>query len=74
MYKKCQVFTPQDYVERLLDSVNYRQCLYGKRLLENSCGDGNKRTTLFLCNAQLIKMILIYWLCKKIIMLLLKSI
>lgn len=41
MNKKCQVFTPQDYVEKLLDSVNYRQNLYGKRLLENSCGDGN---------------------------------
>lgn len=46
MYKKCQVFTPQDYVERLLDSVNYRQCLYGKRLLENSCGDGNILTVV----------------------------
>lgn len=41
MNKKCQVFTPQDYVEKLLDSVNYTEDLYGKRLLENSCGDGN---------------------------------
>lgn len=46
MNKKCQVFTPQDYVEKLLDSVNYRQNLYGKRLLENSCGDGNILTVV----------------------------
>jgi len=41
MNKKCQVFTPSDYVEKLLDSVGYKRGLYGKRILENSCGDGN---------------------------------
>ena len=41
MNKKCQVFTPVNYVEELLDSVNYKENLYGKRILENSCGDGN---------------------------------
>ena len=41
MNKKCQVFTPADYVEELLDSVGYTENLYGKRILENSCGDGN---------------------------------
>ena len=41
MNKKCQVFTPVNYVEELLDSVNYKEDLFGKRLLENSCGDGN---------------------------------
>lgn len=41
MNKKCQVFTPVNYVEELLDSVNYNEDLYGKRILENSCGDGN---------------------------------
>ena len=41
MNKKCQVFTPENYVKELLDSVGYTQNLYGKRLLENSCGDGN---------------------------------
>lgn len=46
MNKKCQVFTPQDYVEKLLDSVNYKQDLYGKRILENSCGDGNILTVV----------------------------
>lgn len=38
---KCQVFTPQNYVNQLLDSIDYRSNLYGKRILENSCGDGN---------------------------------
>lgn len=33
---KCQIFTPENYVKELLDSVGY--C---KDILENSCGDGN---------------------------------
>lgn len=41
MNEKCQVFTPEDYVEKLLDSIGYNQNLYGKSILENSCGDGN---------------------------------
>lgn len=41
MNKKCQVFTPQDYVEKILDDVGYISNLYGKKVLENSCGDGN---------------------------------
>lgn len=41
MNKKCQVFTPENYVRELLDSVGYTNHLYGKKLLENSCGDGN---------------------------------
>lgn len=41
MNKKCQVFTPVDYVEELLNSVGYTENLYGKKILENSCGDGN---------------------------------
>lgn len=41
MNKKCQVFTPQDYVEKILDDVGYKSNLYGKKVLENSCGDGN---------------------------------
>ena len=41
MNKKCQVFTPNDYVKELLDSVGYIDNLYGKKILENSCGDGN---------------------------------
>lgn len=41
MNEKCQVFTPENYVRELLDSVGYIKNLYGKRILENSCGDGN---------------------------------
>lgn len=41
MNKKCQVFTPENYVEELLDSIGYTHQLYGKKVLENSCGDGN---------------------------------
>lgn len=41
MNKKCQVFTPENYVRELLDSVGYTERLYGKKILENSCGDGN---------------------------------
>ena len=41
MNKKCQVFTPHDYVEKLLDCLEYKHHLYGKKIMENSCGDGN---------------------------------
>ena len=41
MNKKCQIFTPENYVIELLDSVGYTENLYGKKILENSCGDGN---------------------------------
>ena len=41
MNKKCQVFTPENYVMELLDIVGYKHNLYGKKILENSCGDGN---------------------------------
>jgi hypothetical protein len=41
MNEKCQVFTPENYVEELLDSIGYTQQLHGKKILENSCGDGN---------------------------------
>ena len=41
MNTKCQVFTPNDYVRELLDSIDYTDNLYGKKILENSCGDGN---------------------------------
>ena len=41
MANNCKVFTPKEYVEELLDAVEYRENLYGQRVLENSCGDGN---------------------------------
>ena len=33
MYTKCQVFTPNNYVQELLDSVSYTEHLYGLKLL-----------------------------------------
>lgn len=41
MNTRCQVFTPKDYVAELLDIAGYNENLYGRKLLENSCGDGN---------------------------------
>ena len=41
MKNKCQIFTPIEYVKFLLDAVNYKENLFGKTILENSCGEGN---------------------------------
>lgn len=41
MNKKCQVFTPRNNVVELLDRVGYVQNLYGKKVIENACGDGS---------------------------------
>jgi len=37
---KCQIFTPKEQVTKMLDLALYTKNLYGKRFLENSCGDG----------------------------------
>lgn len=37
---KCQIFTPDDIVKSMLDQVGYSECLYGKTILESSCGNG----------------------------------
>ncbi len=37
----CQVFTPPKIVIEVLNQVNYKDDLYGKKVLENSCGDGS---------------------------------
>ena len=39
-YDNCQVFTPDKIVDKTLDIVKYKNNLYGKKVLENSCGDG----------------------------------
>lgn len=39
--KLCQVFTPTENVKELLDWCDYRENLYGKKVMENSCGDGH---------------------------------
>lgn len=38
--EKCQIFTPTDIVKSMLDHLGYSRDLYGKSILENSCGDG----------------------------------
>lgn len=40
MLKKCQVFTPQLIAEKMLEIAGYCGDLFGKKVLENSCGDG----------------------------------
>lgn len=37
---KCQIFTPTDIITKMLDLANYKDDLFGKKVLENSCGDG----------------------------------
>lgn len=39
--KKCQIFTPEKYVNYMLDLAGYNENLYGKKILENSFGEGN---------------------------------
>lgn len=36
-----QIFTPDKYVEDMLDRIGYVENLVGKTVLENSCGQGN---------------------------------
>lgn len=38
--ERCQIFTPDDKANRLLDIIGYKKDLFGKKFLENSCGDG----------------------------------
>ena len=37
---KCQIFTPHSVVVNMLNEVGYTSNLFGKRILENSCGNG----------------------------------
>lgn len=46
MIEKCQVFTPIEAVEKLLEVVGYENNLYGKKIIENACGDGNILTVI----------------------------
>ena len=41
MAENCKIYTPDNWVGILLDEVGYKSDLYGKRVLENSCGTGN---------------------------------
>lgn len=42
--KTCKVPTPIEMVSHMLDKIGYTLNLYGQKVLENSCGEGN-----FLC-------------------------
>lgn len=39
--KECQVFTPMETVIYMLDLINYRAGIFGKTVIDNSCGHGN---------------------------------
>lgn len=41
MANNCQIPTPREYVLTMLDLLKPKDILYGKRILENSCGEGN---------------------------------
>ena len=41
MANNCQVPTPPQYVNELLDYIGYSVNLHNKSVLENSCGEGN---------------------------------
>lgn len=41
MAANCKIYTPEGYVKELLDFAGYKSGLFGKRVLENSCGTGN---------------------------------
>lgn len=44
--RKCQIFTPKENVIQLLDWIGYKRNLYGKKIIENSCGDGQILTQI----------------------------
>ena len=39
--KKCQIFTPIDTVRYMLDKMGYNKGIFGKKIIDNSCGNGN---------------------------------
>lgn len=41
MANNCQVSTPRKYVTQMLNYIKYKNNVFGKRVLENSCGKGN---------------------------------
>lgn len=41
MINSCQIPTPIEYARTMLDYAGYIKGLYGKHILENSCGEGN---------------------------------
>lgn len=42
----CRIFTPPDVVIHMMDILGYKENLYGRKILENSCGDGRFLTEI----------------------------
>ncbi len=38
--KKCQIFTPKEIVNYMLDLANYTTQIFGRKIIDNSCGNG----------------------------------
>jgi len=38
---KCQIFTPPHIVKYMLDRIDYTSNVFGKKIIDNSCGTGN---------------------------------
>ena len=38
---KCQIFTPPHIVKYMLDKIDYTSNIFGKKIIDNSCGTGN---------------------------------
>lgn len=38
---RCQIFTPANTVRYMLDKIDYNNNIFGKRIIDNSCGPGN---------------------------------
>ena len=39
--KNCQIFTPTETVKMMLDLIGYQSNVFGKTIIDNSCGYGN---------------------------------
>ena len=46
MANNCQISTPKKYVSQMLKYAKYKENIFGKRVLENSCGEGNVLTEI----------------------------
>ncbi len=44
--EKCQIFTPENIASIMLDLSEYTESIVGKKILENSCGDGEILTLI----------------------------
>ena len=39
--KNCQIFTPKETVRYMLDLIEYKNDIFGKKIIDNACGNGN---------------------------------